>query len=302
MKFNINDIAYEIKGITLGQYLDYYSKYGAWIEEEAAAIFALKDSEEKEYRNKEFLIDRACTIIGHFIDLDPKVLKESVYIEEVLTIYQMEFGFLIYPDYSVFYSDSYKWNGETWLLQSFELNSKSTMTFGQFIDSKVAVQENHLAGLNRWEVLPTICAIFLEKVIYEEPKSFALFKKKKRSNYNRSIIEGDMPERMKGLPLEIALGVLFFFDKLNDTTGEFDVFRKSRLKSGKNIKEHFKYYGWINFLTSLARTKVFDLPNMNSIDSVREAPAFDVLLFASEDKMLNEAMALDQEEEIDKNR
>jgi hypothetical protein len=52
-------------------------------------------------------------------------------------------------------------------------------------------------------------------------------------------------------------------------------------------------FGWINFLKALASTKVWDLPGMNSIDSVRESPCFDVLIFASEDKLYNESQFLD---------
>jgi hypothetical protein len=39
---------------------------------------------------------------------------------------------------------------------------------------------------------------------------------------------------------------------------------------------------------------------MNSIECAREAKCFDVLIWASEDKMLNEAQALDHEIEMAK--
>jgi hypothetical protein len=56
----------------------------------------------------------------------------------------------------------------------------------------------------------------------------------------------------------------------------------------------------VNFLKSIAATKVFDMPgsHMNSIDCARKAKAFDVLVYASEDKTYNEAQALDFEEEM----
>jgi hypothetical protein len=49
---------------------------------------------------------------------------------------------------------------------------------------------------------------------------------------------------------------------------------------------------------------VFDIPgsNMNSIDCARAASAFDVLLYASEEKELNEAQALDQEAQLNKQK
>lgn len=58
----------------------------------------------------------------------------------------------------------------------------------------------------------------------------------------------------------------------------------------------------MNFLKAIAVTKVFDLPGtgMNSIQCAREASLFDVLIYASEDKSLNEAQALDHEVEMKK--
>jgi hypothetical protein len=47
----------------------------------------------------------------------------------------------------------------------------------------------------------------------------------------------------------------------------------------------------------MAATKVFDIPSkgFNSLDCVRISKAFDVLMYASEDKMLNESQVLDFE-------
>jgi hypothetical protein len=51
----------------------------------------------------------------------------------------------------------------------------------------------------------------------------------------------------------------------------------------------------VNFLKSVAVTKVFDIPGMNSIDAARAANCFDVLVFTSEEKEFNEAQYLDYE-------
>jgi hypothetical protein len=57
-------------------------------------------------------------------------------------------------------------------------------------------------------------------------------------------------------------------------------------------------------LKEIAKTKVFDIPgsHCNSIDCVREAKAFDVILYASEDKLMSEALALDYEAEKAKHK
>lgn len=58
-----------------------------------------------------------------------------------------------------------------------------------------------------------------------------------------------------------------------------------------------KEWGWVNFLKEIAKTKVFDIPGsgMNSIDCARASKAFDVLVYASEEKGMSEAQALDME-------
>jgi len=55
----------------------------------------------------------------------------------------------------------------------------------------------------------------------------------------------------------------------------------------------------MNFLKSIALTKIFDVPNSgkNSFECARLAPAYDVLIYASEDKLFNESQALDYEAE-----
>jgi hypothetical protein len=56
-------------------------------------------------------------------------------------------------------------------------------------------------------------------------------------------------------------------------------------------------WGWVNFMKEIAKTKVFDLPGigMNSIECAKSSKAYDVLIFASEEKAFNEAQNLDYE-------
>lgn len=66
------------------------------------------------------------------------------------------------------------------------------------------------------------------------------------------------------------------------------------------MRHHFETYGWLNLLKEVAKTKVFDMSGMNSIDSARESKAFDVLIFASEEKMYTEALNLETEQMLRK--
>jgi hypothetical protein len=105
---------------------------------------------------------------------------------------------------------------------------------------------------------------------------------------------------MKALPMPVAVSVGLFFDQLSSYLNEhFAVFWPARVKDTKNrfSAKHYEQYGWINFLKAIAKTKVFDIPNsgLNSIQCARMAPLFDVLVYASEEKLLNEAQYLDYE-------
>jgi hypothetical protein len=56
----------------------------------------------------------------------------------------------------------------------------------------------------------------------------------------------------------------------------------------------------VNFLKEIAKTKVFDIAGTgkNSIESARDAKLFDVLIFASEEKLMNEAQNLDMDAQM----
>jgi hypothetical protein len=60
----------------------------------------------------------------------------------------------------------------------------------------------------------------------------------------------------------------------------------------------------VNFLKGIAKTKVFDIPgsSCNSVECARMAKAFDVLVYASEDKEYAEAQYLDYEAEKQKHK
>lgn len=49
---------------------------------------------------------------------------------------------------------------------------------------------------------------------------------------------------------------------------------------------HYEQWGWISFLSSMAETKVFDIPGsgMDSIECCKRASAYKVLIYASEKK------------------
>lgn len=78
----------------------------------------------------------------------------------------------------------------------------------------------------------------------------------------------------------------------------FPIFWPSPIKNaGKSTQKYLEDWGWLDFLVEIGLTKVFDKPGskLNSLECVRESPCFDVLLFASQQKLKSEARILDDE-------
>lgn len=61
------------------------------------------------------------------------------------------------------------------------------------------------------------------------------------------------------------------------------------------MMRHYERWGWANFLSGIAETKVFDVPGLglDSIECAKAANLFKVLMYASEKRDYNAAMAAD---------
>ena len=59
------------------------------------------------------------------------------------------------------------------------------------------------------------------------------------------------------------------------------------------MMKHYERWGWPNFLSSIAETKVFDVPGSgkDSIECAKDANLFKVLMYASEKRDYNVAYA-----------
>lgn len=90
-----------------------------------------------------------------------------------------------------------------------------------------------------------------------------------------------------------------FWEALNEyANANFTLFQDSGEQEGANMKEHMQRWGWVNFLKSIAKTKVFDIAGsgLNSIDCARQAKCATVLTWASEEKDYNIALSRDMED------
>lgn len=152
----------------------------------------------------------------------------------------------------------------------------TAITFGQFIDAKMITSSD----ANKWELLRYVTVIFFsEKYNPEDLKEDSV-------NFDSS----------GKINMSQAVAILRWFELLNTTINDtYTLFQDSGEKEGDSMKEHMRRWGWINFLKSIAKTKVFDISGsgMNSIDCARAASLDDVLTWASEEKDYNIALSRD---------
>ena len=289
MKILINDKEVQLpishREVTLGQRIDYENQYGKALREQLDAISKIEDEFEKEVELAGYHLQKMYSIFAFFAGTTVEAVKECTYVDQVFSIYNNLLKPLVEDPEVDEQERLFFWNNEIWELPEAELKHGSPMTFGEFIDAKQLIKDHIDMGGNKLEYLPKICAIFLRRQEEAYEESF-LFEDSHRL------------QLMHSLPMDIAAAVSFFFDQINEFIAlSFPVFAPSRVKSsGRNMKEHFNRWGWINFLKSISQTKVFDMPGINSIESARKSKLFDILVYASEEKEFGEAQALDMEE------
>ena len=212
-----------------------------------------------------------------------EVLINRAIVERAAQTYQFfEGGIVTVNDMLVYYnsiSEQFKTMPKVVLNVSHELTPISGFMFGQFIDAKQIVGSCE----NKWLAIQYLISIFFS------------------GDYQDMFCNEQSPqfETAGNVLMPYALAVSDWWDKFNDyINGNFTLFQEGATKGNNpNMREHMKRWGWVNFLSSVAKTKVWDIAGSgkNSVDCARAASLFDVLTIASEEKDYNIAVSLDME-------
>ena len=242
----------QLTDISLEQWIAYTNKLSTF-DEQLNAIQALQDGKRKEILLTKNHVDKAFESAIHF------ELPGELFVDEILKSYNA---------FCSLFNDS---------LSEIHMPDISEIKFGQFIDSKLIIQN----GLNRskWELMRYIISIFY----YE-------YRPENTDENSSEFLRAGM------MSMNDVLSISAWFDNLNNHIIEnYSIFQDSGEDEGAHMKKHMERWGWINFLKSIAKTKVFDIPGsgMNSIDCVKAATLQDVLVYASEEKEYNIALLRD---------
>lgn len=254
-----------LTAITLGKWIDYTNSL-AGLEAKLSEVKDMPEGQRKQILLTRNLVDTAYHTYAFFGG------KDSPPVEDVLKGYTE--GFCKLFD-NVEPSDTD--------LPSHELAGNHPMTFGQLIDAKMIAQGAANENSNKWALLQYIAAIFMSDGDY-------------KADYVSE--DNEVYKSMAELPMNVVVALSQWWEKLNEyINSNYTLFQDSGEPEKANVKEHMHRWGWVNFLKSIAKTKVFDIAGsgLNSIDSARQALATDVLTWASEEKDYNIAVGRDME-------
>jgi hypothetical protein len=266
--------------LLLGEWVTFIQEAGRPLDLAAAQVEALPKGPIQILSAMKLYADRAYAVAAWFAGMDQEEATAAFPLQTVTNLYRVEFAkcFVAEPRGPI------EWNDKVYELPPAALDQGSAMTFGEIVDSKAMVQNSQQLQWSQWELVQRICAIFLRhpEEQYDEQLGY---------------LTSARAAEMATLPIGYAMMVSEWFEELNEFLQNFTVFLESSMKSGAFMKKHFEHWGWVNFLKSIAKTKVFDIAGsgMNSVQCARRAKAFDVLMFASEEKEYSEAMQADFE-------
>jgi hypothetical protein len=266
--------------LTVAHVAGFYDAHGRKLDDEAAEIEQLEDATDKEIRQAFWVLERAFSLLSFFAGISIEEAKQRFTIQEAQRIATgYDSAFANPPEEPAATVD---WQ-QMWVLPPPYLAQDSAMTFGEFIDSKAKEQEAQITKCSRWYLIQQVAAIFLRA---------------EGEAYDESLLyPGSQRVALMGtLPIRHALHVAVWFEKFNAfVQNHFALFAPSDSKTGHHMKNHMDKWGWVNLLKTVAKAKVFDRPasDLDSVKCARLAKAFDVLLYASEEKDYSDAMNRD---------
>lgn len=171
-----------------------------------------------------------------------------------------------------------------------ELVHNSPISLNQFITSKENARIiTGIQGMTIYEALPIIIATYKQDGFSDDFEANLL-------------PDSELMIEVRDMPLNQAVFIMNWYFKHNNHIQEsFSLFKPNRSK-GIDMEEHFNAYGWLSFLSMIAKEGVFNVSGngLNAIENAKRAKLYDVLLYASEKKDSEDAINFYQEREMQK--
>lgn len=296
MKVQILDIVYDVPAsrseLSLQKRYDYDIAYGDDLNQRIKETIENEDITEDERNDllADLYIERVRKTFSFFTGTDLHI-TEAMQIGPLIQFYELHLKELLNTDYDDEGTSTILSGDELYWLPEPTLTPQSTITLNELVTAKEVSRNLSSTNSQKLHAMALIATIFLRKT---------------GEQFSESLLSQD--ERMQmmwGIPMDTALKVARFFEQWSEfVRTNFSCFEKSKVKGGVNLERHFEKWGWISFLNYVATegTIFYKSNNKSNLDNIKEAKAYDVLMWASCEKDKEDIVAAHQEEMARKNR
>lgn len=196
---NDNEVIFptSLSQITLGQRIAFQNQHGNELDAMLDSILKMPEGFLKKLEEEQFIYEKMCRTFAFFAGTTVEAVKESEFLETIMEVYYSCLAVLFEDEANQELQKEFSFNGEIWEIPTVELEPNGKMKFGEFIDAKQMLKDQHDLATGKWDAMLRLCAVYLRR---------------KGEAYKEEFLwEGsDRMELMKQLPMDIAMQVGFF--------------------------------------------------------------------------------------------
>lgn len=290
MKVQILDIVYDVPAsrseLTLRKRYEYDIAFGDDLNQRITETIDNEDITEEERNNllTDLYMERVRGTFSFFTGTDIQTV-EAIEIGPLIQFYELHLKDLLNTNYEDEPTHAVLSGNDLYWLPEPILTPQSTITLNELITAKEVSRNLSKTSSEKLHAIALIATIFLRKT---------------GEQFSESLLsQEDRMQMMWDIPMDTALKVAAFFDQWSEfVRTNFSCFEKPKVKGGVNMERHFDKWGWISFLNYVATegTIFYKSNNKSNLDNIKEAKAYDVLMWASCEKDKEDIIAAHQEE------
>lgn len=281
MKVRYNNTIYHYPSsahdVSVGDLIRYHEMYGRANNDRLQEIELIEDETERDVETSKLILQSYAQSFSFHTGIPLDEVGKCIDVGDMCDIYVQNLEQSL-KDKPTNYSREIDWDGDIYCLGDYQLLPQHDRILDEFLTSKEAIRQLSVNKASSWEKLKYLSCIYLRK---------------KGEPFTENLLQpdGDRMQIMDKLPASIAQQVGIFFDQHNTYLKDnFSVFGRSKSK-GIDMQSLFDRWGWVSFLSVIAKDGVFNISGLNAIDSAKQSKLYDVLIYASEKKDREELIA-----------
>jgi len=290
MKVQVLDIVYDVPAsrseLTLQKRYEYDIAHGDDLNQRITETIENEDITEQERNDllADLYIERVRKTFSFFTGTDLQEV-DAMEIGPLVQFYELHLKDLLNTDYDDEDTTAIINGDELYWLPEPTLTPQSTITLNELVTAKEVSRNLSTTSSQKLHAIALLATIFLRKT---------------GEQFSESLLSQD--ERMQmmwEIPMDVSLKVANFFEQWSEfVRTNFSCFEKPKVKGGVNMEKHFDKWGWVSFLNYVATegTIFYKSNNKSNLDNIKEAKAYDVLMWASCEKDKEDIIAAHNDE------